>query len=91
MHIGVLYAMEKEAAGLLKALGGGEKRTVSGVPVYECAPGLVICVGGVGKVNAALAAQLLQKRHRGLLLEQKPVPARGAHRLPADPLRYRGL
>ena len=62
MHIGVLYAMEKEAAGLLKALGGGEKRTVSGVPVYECAPGLVICVGGVGKVNAALAAQLLLDR-----------------------------
>ena len=33
--------------------------TVSGVPFFEAAPGILACAGGVGKVNAAMAAEIL--------------------------------
>ena len=33
--------------------------TVSGVPFYEAAPGIIACAGGVSKVNAAMAAEIL--------------------------------
>lgn len=59
MRIGVLYAMKKEAAGLLRQLGEGTVHRIAGIPFYEISPQMVICVGGVGKVNTAMAAQLL--------------------------------
>lgn len=62
MRIGVLYAMEKEAEGLLAALKAGEPETVASVSVYEISEQVIVCVGGVGKVNAAMAAQLLIDR-----------------------------
>ena len=32
---------------------------MSGVPFYEAAPGIIACAGGVSKVNAAMAAEIL--------------------------------
>ena len=62
MGLGVLYAMEREAAGLLARLGGVPLEGAAGVPCYALPAGHVLAVGGVGKVNAALAAQLLIDR-----------------------------
>ncbi len=60
--VGVLYAMRKEAAGLLPLLTAGASETVAGIPFYHLPDGHVLAVGGVGKVNAAMAAQLLIDR-----------------------------
>ena len=62
MKIAVLYAMEKEAAGLLQQSGARRLDGAAGLPVYELRGGALVCVGGVGKVNAAMAAQLLIDR-----------------------------
>ncbi len=62
MRAGVLYAMEKEAAGLLKKLAASPLPAVAGMPLYALPGGHILCVGGVGKVNAAMAAQLLIDR-----------------------------
>lgn len=62
MKIGLLYAMEDE----LKSLLHPEARlleTAAGVPFYEIAPDLIACAGGIGKVNCAMAAQLLIDRY----------------------------
>ena len=59
MKIGVLYAMEKEAAGLLGKLDVRGLDTVAGMAFYALPRGHVLCVGGVGKVNIAMAAQAL--------------------------------
>lgn len=37
--------------------------TVSGVPIFEIAPDILACAGGVSKVNAAMAAELLCLRY----------------------------
>ncbi len=63
MRIGVLYAMEKEAAPLLRALKAGAPETAAGTAVYDVSDQVAVCVGGVGKVNAAMAAQLLIDRY----------------------------
>lgn len=62
MKLGVLYAMEREAAGLLDRLDARALEPVAGAPVYALPGGHVLAVGGVGKVNAALAAQALIDR-----------------------------
>lgn len=62
MRIGVLYAMAQEAKGLLAALKAGEPQTAAGIPFYPISDQVVVCVGGVGKVNTAMAAQLLIDR-----------------------------
>ena len=59
MKIGLQFAMPVE----LHALPGAKElepfETVSGVPFYEIAPNIIACAGGVSKVNAAMAAQIL--------------------------------
>lgn len=62
MKLGVLYAMDKEAAGLVKRLGAAPLPAQAGMALYALPGGHVLCVGGVGKVNAAMAAQLLIDR-----------------------------
>lgn len=62
MGLGILYAMDREAQGLLEKLGGRPLEPVAGVPFYALPGGQVLAVGGVGKVNAALATQLLIDR-----------------------------
>lgn len=69
MGIGILYAMAKEADGLLKTLGGVLTETVAGIPFYTLPGGHTLVIGGVGKVNAAMATQLLLDRcHPALVL-----------------------
>ena len=59
MKIGLQFAMPVE----LHALPGAKElepfETVSGVPFYQVAPGILACAGGVSKVNAAMAAEIL--------------------------------
>ncbi len=62
MKLGVLYAMDKEAAGLLHKLNASPLPARVGMPFYALPGGHILCVGGVGKVNAAMAAQLLIDR-----------------------------
>lgn len=62
MKLGVLYAMEQEAAGLLDTLEAKPLPSVASIPLYALPGGHILAVGGVGKVNAALAAQLLIDR-----------------------------
>ena len=58
MKIGLQFAMPAE----LHALPGAREltpfETVSGIPFYEVAPGILACAGGVSKVNAAMAAEV---------------------------------
>lgn len=62
MKLGILYAMEKEAAGLLRILNAAPLEPQAGMPLYALPGGHILCVGGVGKVNAAMAAGLLLDR-----------------------------
>ena len=59
MKIGLQFAMPAE----LHALPGAKElepfETVSGIPFYQVAPEIIACAGGVSKVNAAMAAQIL--------------------------------
>jgi len=59
MKIGLQFAMPVE----LHALPGAKElqpfETVSGVPFFEIAPDIIACAGGVSKVNAAMAAEIL--------------------------------
>ena len=61
--IGLAYAMDGEIASLLQLAGAKTLETVCGVPFYEIEPGIVAYAGGVGKVNAAMAAQLFIDRY----------------------------
>ena len=63
MQIGILYAMKKEAEGLLRR-GAPEAEWMADMPCFRLSRSTVVCVGGVGKVNAAMAAQLLIDRFR---------------------------
>lgn len=58
MKIGLQFAMPAE----LHALPGAKElepfKTISGVPFFEVAPGILACAGGVSKVNAAMAAEI---------------------------------
>ncbi len=56
--IGLAYALKGEIRSILHSTGAKALETVSGVSVYEIEPGLLAYVGGVGKVNAAMSAQL---------------------------------
>ena len=59
MKIGLQFAMPVE----LHALPGAKElqpfETVSGVPFFKIAPDIIACAGGVSKVNAAMAAEIL--------------------------------
>ena len=59
MKIGLLFAMPAE----LHALPGARElqafETISGVPFFQVAPDILACAGGISKVNAAMAAEIL--------------------------------
>lgn len=63
MQIGLAYAMSGEIESILKTTNAQLLETVSGVPVYEIEPGLLAYAGGIGKVNAAMSAQLFIDRY----------------------------
>ena len=63
MRMGLLYAMPKEAKSLLAARHAAEPEITAGISFYPLRGGSVVCVGGVGKVNTAMAAQLLIDRY----------------------------
>ena len=59
MKIGLQFAMPAELHALPGARDLAPLETVSGIPVFEVAEGILACAGGVSKVNAAMAAELL--------------------------------
>ena len=59
MKIGLIYAMTGEIESLLTKENAEPLQTVAGVSFYRIRPDVIACIGGVGKVNAAMAAQLL--------------------------------
>ena len=59
MKIALQFAMPVEFRALPGAEGLEPFDTVSGAPLYDLGEGLIACVGGVGKVNAAMAAEIL--------------------------------
>lgn len=61
--IGLAYALKGEIRSILKAMDPKLLESVSGVAIYELEPGLLAYLGGVGKVNAAMSAQLFIDRY----------------------------
>ena len=59
MKIGLQFAMPAELHALPGAKDLEPFETVSGVPFFEIAPDIIACAGGVSKVNAAMAAEIL--------------------------------
>ena len=59
MKLALQFAMPAELHALPGARDLAPIDTVSGVPFYEVAPGLLACCGDVSKVNAAMAAEIL--------------------------------
>ena len=67
MNIALFYAMPSEIDSLIH--GAAPMETVHGVSFYRIRPNVIACCGGVGKVNAAMAAALLIERyHPDLIL-----------------------
>ena len=58
MKIGLQFAMPEEFHALPGAKDLEPVETVSGVPFYQAAPGILACAGGISKVNAAMAAEI---------------------------------
>ena len=59
MNIGIQFAMPAEFHALPGARDLEAFETVSGIPFYRLSPGIIACAGGVSKVNAAMAAEIL--------------------------------
>lgn len=57
---GIIYAMPKEVAGVLRP--SGPVQTVAGMDFYSLDSDTMVCICGVGKVNAAMGATLLIHR-----------------------------
>lgn len=57
---GIVYAMHKEVAGPLRP--SGDVQTIADMDFYTLAPDIVVCICGVGKVNAAMGTQALIDR-----------------------------
>ena len=64
MKIALAYAMAGEIESLLTATGAKLLETVHGVPFYEIEKDIIAYAGGIGKVNAAMAAQLCIDRYQ---------------------------
>ena len=64
MKIALQFAMPAEFHALPGARDLQPIDTISGVPFFEAAPGIVACAGGVSKVNAAMAAEILYLRYQ---------------------------
>lgn len=62
MKVALQFAMPFEFHALPGAKDLRPFETVSGVPFFEAAPGIYACAGGVGKVNAAITAEILCRR-----------------------------
>ncbi len=63
MKIGLQFAMVDELHALPGAAELTPFETVSGVPFFQVAPDIIACAGGVGKVNAAMAAEIFCLRY----------------------------
>ena len=61
--IGLAYAMSGEIQSILDSTSAKLLETVSGTAIYEIEPGIVAYTGGIGKVNAAMSAQLFIDRY----------------------------
>lgn len=59
MKIGLIYAMDDEIESLLTGEDVKLLQTMAGVSFYQICSDVVACISGVGKVNAAMASQLL--------------------------------
>ena len=67
MNIALFYAMPSEIDSLIH--GERPMETIHGVSFYRIRDNMIACCGGVGKVNAAMAAALLiQRYHPDLIL-----------------------
>ena len=64
MKIGMMYAMDGEIESLLKNENAHFLEKVAGASFYQIREDVVACAGGVGKVNAAMSAQLLISRYQ---------------------------
>ena len=64
MKIGLMYAMPGEIESLLAQEGTHLLQTVAGVSFSHIREDVIACCGGVGKVNAAMATQLLITLYR---------------------------
>ena len=64
MKISLMYAMPGEIESLLAQEGTHLLQTVAGVSFYHIREDVIACCGGVGKVNAAMATQLLITLYR---------------------------
>ncbi len=56
--IALYYAMPKEIDSLLKDNAAALMQTIAGVSFYKITDDIIAVAGGIGKVNAAMAAQL---------------------------------
>ena len=63
MKIGLSYALEGEIESILKHTQAKRLETAGGVDIYEIEADILAFTGGVGKVNAAMGAQLFIDRH----------------------------
>ncbi len=63
MRIGVVFAMYSEAERLLARYNDFNILDIHGMTFYEISEKLVICVGGVGKVNIAVATTVMHERY----------------------------
>jgi len=63
MKIGLSYAMNGEIESILETTGAKLLETVCGVPFYEIDENIIAYAGGIGKVNAAMSAQLFIDRY----------------------------
>lgn len=61
MNIALFYAMPSEIDSLIH--GAEPMETVHGISFYRIRENVIACCGGVGKVNAAMAAMLLIERY----------------------------
>ncbi|MBR3640805.1 MAG: 5'-methylthioadenosine/S-adenosylhomocysteine nucleosidase [Oscillibacter sp.] len=62
MKIGLQVAMVPELHAIPGAKDLAPFETVSGVPFFEVEEGIIACAGGMGKVNAAMSAEILCRR-----------------------------
>ena len=85
MKIGLQFAMPAEFHALPGARDLSPVETISGVPFFEAAPGILACAGGVSKVNAAMAAEIFCLKY-GVDLILNAGVAGGATDLPTGSL-----
>ena len=64
MKVAMQFAMPSELHALPGMKGREPSAVISGIPIYELGPQLIAACGGVGKVNAAMCAQILCRHFR---------------------------